>query len=143
MTARGRTDSVELALRAAVAALTIATAAIHFSLGSVLFLMNGLAYATLAVALVAPIGIGSRFRWLTRLALLGFTTMTIVGWVAFGARYDVAYLDKGIELLLISLLFADIRRADGGIVESVRRFFGFAVRLVAWRPAKAAEMSPK
>ena len=138
MIARGRTDSIELALRAAVAALAVATAAIHFSLGSLLFILNGLAYGTLAVALLAPIGIADRFRWLVRLALLGFTTMTIAGWVAFGARYDVAYLDKGIELLLISLLLADIRRADGGIVEAVRRLIGFAASLLAWRPAKAA-----
>ena len=143
MIARGRTDSVELALRAAVAALTVATAAIHFSLGSLLFTLNGLAYATLAVALVAPIGIGNRFRWLVRLALLGFATMTIAGWVAFGARYDVAYLDKGIELLLISLLFADIRRADGGIVTSVRRLIGLAAALLSWRPAKTAEAGSK
>ncbi len=143
MIAKGRTDSVELALRAAVAALTVATAAIHFSLGSLLFTMNGLAYAILAVALVAPIGLGIRFRWLVRLALLGFTTMTIAGWVAFGARYDVAYLDKGIELLLISLLLADIRRADGGIVASVRQLVGLGATLLAWRPAKAAEAGSK
>jgi hypothetical protein len=143
MIARGRTDSVELALRAAVAALTVATAAIHFSLGSLLFTLNGLAYATLAIALVAPIAIGSRFRWLVRLALLGFTTMTIAGWVAFGARYDVAYLDKGIELLLISLLFADIRRADGGMVESVRQLIRYAAGLLAWRPANRAKAGSK
>jgi hypothetical protein len=143
MIARDRTDAVELALRAVVAGLTVATAAIHFSLGSLLFTMNGLAYATLAVALVAPIAMADRFRWLVRLALLGFTTMTIAGWVALGARYDVAYLDKGIELLLISLLLADIRRADGGIVASVRHFFGFALGLLTWRPAMAAEASPK
>jgi hypothetical protein len=143
MIARGRTDSVELAFRAAVAALTVATAAVHFSLGSLLFTLNGFAYATLAVALFAPVDIGSRFRWLVRLALLGFTTMTIAGWVAFGARYDVAYIDKGIELLLIGLLLADIRRADGGIVASLRRLIGFAAGLLAWRPAKPAEMSPK
>lgn len=143
MIATGRTDSLELALRAAVAALTVATAAIHFSLGGLLFTLNALAYATLAVALVAPIGIGGRFRWLVRLALLGFTAMTIAGWVAIGARYDVAYITKGIELLLIGLLLADIRRADGGIVESVRRLIGLAVSLVAWRRAKPTEASPE
>lgn len=136
MIATGRKDTVELALRVAVAALTVATAAIHFSLGGLLFTLNGLAYATLAVALVAPIGIGDRFRWLVRLALLGFTAMTIAGWVAFGARYDVAYIDKGIELLLIALLLADIRRADGGIVEALRRLIGLATSLLRWRPAK-------
>ena len=143
MLARERSDSVELALRAAVTGLTIATSAIHFSLGGLLFTLNGLAYATLAVALVAPIGIGHRFRWLIRLALLGFTTMTIAGWVAFGARYDVAYLDKGIELLLISLLLADIRRADGGIADSVRHLVGLPASLLASRHSKAPEMSPK
>ena len=143
MIARDRTNAVELALRVVVAGLTVATAAIHFSLGSLLFTLNGLAYATLAVALVAPIGIANRYRWLVRLALLGFTTMTIAGWVAFGARYDVAYFDKGIELLLISLLLADIRRADGGIVASVRHFFSFALSLLAWRPARTAQASSK
>lgn len=143
MNATRHTDQVEIGLRGAVAALTVATAAIHFSLGGLLFTLNGLAYATLAIALIAPIGIGSRFRWLVRLALLGFTAMTIAGWVAFGARYDVAYIDKGIELLLIGLLLADIRRADGGILESVRRLIGFATNLIAWRPSKTAEMSSK
>lgn len=143
MSATTRTDLVEMGLRLLVTALTVATAAIHFSLGSLLFILNGLAYATLAVALVAPLAIGRRFRWLVRLGLLGFTAMTIAGWVAFGARYDVAYIDKGIELLLIGLLLVDIRRADGGIVESVRRLIGFAASLLAWRPSKPAEASSK
>ena len=143
MIARGHTETADLALRAAVGALTIATAAIHFSLGGLLFTLNGLAYATLAVALVAPLPIAGRYRWLVRLALLGFTALTIAGWVAFGARYDIAYMDKGIELLLIALLLADIRRADGGIVESVRRLIGLAATVLAWRPAKPAGMSPK
>ena len=143
MIARGRTDGVELALRGAVAALTVATAAIHFSLGGLLFTLNALAYATLAVALVAPLAIGGRFRWLVRLGLLGFTAMTIAGWVAVGARYDVAYIDKGIELLLIGLLVADIGRADGGIVESVRRLVRFTASVLAWRPAKPAGASSK
>jgi len=143
MIATQRTDSVELALRAVVAALTVATAAIHFSLGGLLFTLNGLAYTTLAVALLAPIEIGTRFRWLVRLALLGFTLMTIAGWLAFGARYDVAYIDKGIELLLIGLLLTDIRRAEGGIVAAVRRLIRFAAGLLAWRPAKSSESSSK
>jgi len=46
-------------------------------------------------------------------------------------------------LLLISLLFADIRRADGGIVEAVRRLIGLATAVLAWRPAKAAEAGSK
>jgi hypothetical protein len=136
MTATRGTDAVEVALRVAVAALTSATAWIHISLGGLLFTLNGLAYATLAGALIVPISIGTRFRWLVRLALLGFTAMTIAGWVAFGARYDVAYIDKGIELLLIGLLLADIWRADGGIVEALRRLIGLAASLLAWRPSK-------
>jgi len=51
--------------------------------------------------------------------------------------------DKGIELLLISLLLADIRRADGGIVASVRHFFSFALSLLAWRSARTAQASSK
>lgn len=143
MIARRRTDPVELALRGAVAALTVATAWIHFSLGGLLFTLNGLGYTTLAVALIVPISIATRFRWLVRLALLGFTAMTIAGWVAFGARYDVAYIDKGIELLLIALLLADIRRADGGIVEALRRLIALAASLLSWRPGKEAAADSK
>jgi hypothetical protein len=100
-------------LRAAIVALTLATAAIHVTLGGTLFLMNAIGYAALALAMVVPGPLG-RVRWLIRYALIGFTTVTIVGWFMFGARFDLAYLDKGIEVALIGLVLIESWVVDGG-----------------------------
>jgi len=100
--------------------LTLATAAIHASLGGTLFLMNAIGYTALAIALVVPGPIG-RIRWLTRWALIGFTAVTIGGWLMFGARFDLAYLDKGIEIALIALLLLESWIVDGGPLGAVRR----------------------
>ena len=39
------------------------------------------------------------------------TAVTIAGWIAFGARSPIGYLDKVIEISLIGLLFLDMRKA--------------------------------
>ena len=116
--------AISLVLRAIAVVLTLATAYIHYSLGGTLFLLNAIGYAVLAVALVLP-GLGS-VRWLVRYALIGFATMTIIGWVAFGARFDLAYLDKAIELALIGVLLLESWIVEGGPVEVMRR----ALRMV-------------
>jgi hypothetical protein len=126
---RGDTAHVHtttVALRATVLVLTLATAAIHASLGGLLFMANAAGYAVLALAMVAP-GPATRFRWLIRLALIGFTAATIGGWVAFGPRFGLAYLDKGIEVALIGALLIEQWRADGGpvgVYRRVRRLIG-------------------
>lgn len=100
-------------VRGVVVALALATAAIHASLGGLLFTMNAIGYTTLAVAMIAPGPIG-RIRWLVRVGLIGFTAATIGGWLLFGARFPVAYLDKGIELALITVAAFEHWRIDGG-----------------------------
>jgi hypothetical protein len=60
-------------------------------------------------------------RWLIRLALIGFTAATIGGWVLFGARYPLAYMDKAIETALIVAVAIDVWLTDGGPIH------------VAWR----------
>ena len=109
-----------VALRASVVVLTLATAAIHASLGGMLFLANATGYTILALAMVAP-GPAARYRWLIRLALIGFTAATIGGWVAFGPRFGLAYLDKAIEVALIGVLLIEQWRSDGGPVGVYRR----------------------
>jgi hypothetical protein len=115
-----------LILRGSIVGLTMATAAIHFSLGGTLFLMNALGYATLAAAMVLP-GPFARGRWLIRYALVGFTAATIAGWLAFGARFDLAYLDKALEVALIGLLLIESWLIDGGPVSVARRAHRMAV----------------
>jgi len=114
-------DSLGIALRVVVVSLALATAYIHLTLGSLLFLANAAGYAVLAVGMIVPIGIIARNRWLVRAALLGFTTVTIVGWALIGPRFMLAYVDKGIELALIALLVVEMFRYDGGPVAVVRR----------------------
>ena len=107
-------------LRTAVIGLTLATAAIHFSLGGLLFLANAAGYTVLALAMVAP-GPTARWRWLVRLALIAFTAATIGGWVAFGPRFGLAYLDKALEVGLIGVLLLELWHIDGGPVVIYRR----------------------
>jgi hypothetical protein len=107
-------------LRTAVIGLTLATAAIHFSLGGLLFLANAAGYTVLALAMVAP-GPAVRWRWLVRIALIGFTAATIGGWIAFGPRFGLAYLDKALEVGLIGILLIEQWQADGGPIGVYRR----------------------
>jgi hypothetical protein len=125
-------------LRTAVVGLTLATAAIHFSLGGLLFLANAAGYTVLALAIVAP-GPTARWRWLVRLALIGFTAATIGGWVAFGPRFGLAYVDKAIEVGLIGVLLIEQWQSDGGpavIVRRLRRLVGNVAAVNLARPAR-------
>lgn len=127
-----------VAFRATVLILTLATAAIHASLGGILFMANAAGYTVLALAMVAP-GPAPRFRWLIRLALIAFTAATIGGWVAFGPRFGLAYLDKGIEVALIGALLIEQWRSDGGprgVYQRIRSLVGGVVGATFARTAR-------
>ena len=113
-------------LRTEIVALTLATAWIHATLGGTLFLLNAIGYAVLAVAMVLR-GPFARVRWLVRYALIGFAATTIVAWFAFGARFELAYLSKAIEVALIGLLLVDSWVVDGGPIIVARRLERLAV----------------
>ena len=119
-----------IALRIGVVALTLATAQIHATLGGLMFTLNAIGYATLAAAMVLPGPVG-RIRWLSRYALIGFTAVTIAGWLAFGARFDLAYIDKAIEAALIGLLLIESWVIDGGPLAVARRARGDVAALLS------------
>jgi hypothetical protein len=125
-----------MSLQLTVVVLTIATAVIHLSLGGLLFTLNAVGYVTFAIALVVPGPLG-RNRWLVRVGLIGFTAATIAGWLVFGARFPLAYLDKAIEVALIALVVVElwwIDRWPGGIARQVRSLVsGLAGSLAARR----------
>lgn len=123
----GRRDALSVVLRVAIVALTLSTAYIHYTLGGLMFLMNAVGYLVLAAAMVAPVAIASKYRWLIRAALIVFALLTIGGWMIFGARIFVGYLDKGIELVLIVLLFVEMMRYDGGPVAVAQRGWALAM----------------
>jgi hypothetical protein len=110
-------------LRLVIVALTLATAAIHASLGGLLFTLNAIGYTTLSVLMVLP-GPLRDIRWLVRLALAGFTALTVGGWLLLGARFPLAYIDKGIEVVLLGFLAFELWLIDGGPIEITRRLRG-------------------
>jgi hypothetical protein len=137
---RGEAAHINLStivLRTAVIGLTLATAAIHFSLGGLLFLANAAGYTVLSLAMVAP-GPAARWRWLVRIALIGFTAATIGGWIAFGPRFGLAYLDKALEFGLIGILLIEQWRSDGGPVVIYRRLRRLTHTLAALPVARHA-----
>lgn len=138
LTARPHVRPTDVVARVLVVGLTLATAAIHASLGGLLFLANAVAYATFAVAMVVPGPLG-RVRWLVRLALLGFTAATIGGWVLFGARFSLAYLDKGIELGLMAAIAFEVWRLDGGPIGIVRQARRLIARFVGSKVAEGRQ----
>jgi hypothetical protein len=116
-------------LRIEIVALALATAWIHATLGSTLFIVNACGYVVLASAMVLP-GPVARVRWLARYALMGFAATTIAAWLGFGARFDLAYLSKGIEVALIGLLLVESWIVDGGPVVVARRLERLAVAAI-------------
>ena len=125
----------DAAIRVVIVGLTLSTAAIHASLGGMLFLANALAYVTFAAAMIVPGPLG-RVRWIVRIGLLGFTAATIGGWVLFGARFPLAYLDKGIELGLMAAIALEIWRVDGGPLGLARKARRLVARLSGLQVAK-------
>ena len=114
-------------LTVGIVALTLTTAYIHFSLGGLLFLLNAAGYATAAVAIVvvawAPHPFVARFSWLPRVGLIGYTLVTIVGYLLMGPYFTLGFIAKGVEIVLIGLLLADILRvygSFGGVLSAAR-----------------------
>ncbi|HEX5578778.1 MAG TPA: hypothetical protein VFY43_03845 [Candidatus Limnocylindria bacterium] len=105
-------------LPTAIVTLTLTTSWIHMNLGGLLFTLNGLGYAGLsaayAIAAAAPHPVIARFSWLPRIALAGYTTTTIVGYLIIGPYFALGFITKGIELTILVLLALDVVRVYGG-----------------------------
>jgi hypothetical protein len=122
-----RSRSAGAMLTAAIVALTLATANIHLGLGGLLFTLNGLGYIGLAALVVigamAPVAMVARFSWFPRVALIGYTAMTIAGYVIMGPYFTLGFIAKGIEVALIALLVVDVFRVYGSPMGLVRAAF--------------------
>ena len=104
------TASTDAALRAGIVLLTLATAVIHLQLAfpDPVFILNGLGYLALLAALYLP-QLAS-YRNLVRWILVGYAALTVLLWILVGARTPIGYIDKAIEVALISLLLLEARR---------------------------------
>jgi hypothetical protein len=124
-----------IALRFGIVALTLSTAYIHSTLGGMLFTLNAIGYVVAAIAMIAPISLAIRFRWVVRLGLIGYAATAITAWAIMGPYYSTAYVAKGIEVALITLLVIDFLRADGNPVSVVKRELAAGL---AWVNARRA-----
>jgi hypothetical protein len=129
--------SSDVAVRAAIVGLTLATAYIHFMLGGLLFTLNAVGYAVAALAMIAPLALAVRFRWIVRLGLIGYAATAIVAWAIMGPYFTTAYIAKGIEIALIVLLAVDFARHDGNPASVARRELATFVALVTRRSGTA------
>ena len=119
-----RSRAAGVVLTTAIVGLTLATAYIHSTLGGLLFTLNALGYLGLAALIVigamAPVSIVERFSWFPRLALIGYTAMTIAGYLVMGPYFTLGFIAKGIEVALVTLLVVDVIRVYGSPVGLVR-----------------------
>jgi hypothetical protein len=128
----------DVAIRAAIVALTLSTAYIHSTLGGLLFTLNAVGYVVAAIAMVIPLAIAVRFRWIVRVGLIGYAATAIVAWAIMGPYFSTAYVAKAIEVALIVTLAVDFARHDGNPVTVVRRELATFTSLVTRRGVAAA-----
>lgn len=93
----------------AIVGLTLATGYIHFYVGGIMLLLNSAGYATLAAATVITALFFHRFLPLVLAALAVYAAVTIIGWLIMGPYFDIAYLAKVIEIILISSIIIELR----------------------------------
>ena len=103
----------DVAIRAAIVGLVLATGYIHSTLGGLLFTLNAAGYAVAAIAMVIPLALAVRFRWVVRIGLIGYAATAIVAWAVMGPYFTTAYVAKAIEVSLIVLVAIDFARHDG------------------------------
>ena len=138
--ARQPLRATDVAIRAAIVALALATGYIHFTLGGLLFTLNAIGYAVAAAAIIAPLALAVRFRWVVRLGLMGYAATTILGWAIQGPYFTTAYIAKAIEVALIVLLMVDFARHDGNPIQVVKRELTAFAALVTGRGTAGARV---
>jgi hypothetical protein len=126
-TPRTGNRAMGVALTVVIVGLALSTGYIHSTLGGLLFTLNAVGYAGLAalyvVGAVAPLPIVQRFSWFPRVALAGYAATTIVAWAIQGPYYSTAFIAKGIEVVLITLIAVDVVRVFGSPAAMVRTAF--------------------
>jgi hypothetical protein len=128
----------DIVVRVAIVALALTTGYIHSTLGGLLFTLNAVGYAVAAFAIVVPLALAVRFRWVIRVGLIGYAATAILMWAIQGPYYSTAYIAKAVEVALIVLLAVDFARHDGNPVNVVRREIAAFTNLVARRGTAAA-----
>lgn len=128
----------DIAIRAVVVGLALATGYIHLTLGGLLFTLNAIGYFTAAAAMIVPLALAVRFRWIVRVGLIGYAATTIIGWAIQGPYFQTAYIAKAIEVALIVLVAIDFARLDGNPIAVVKRELAVFAGLISRRGTAGA-----
>ena len=108
----------------AIVELILTTAWIHLTLGGLLFTLNAIGYVVLAAGMVViatvPHPLVRRLDWVPRVGLVAYTLATIGGYLVMGPYFSLGWVAKAIELAILTLLAADLRRAYGSPAGLVR-----------------------
>lgn len=110
---------LHLALLALIVVLTLATAYIHYWVGGTMLMLNAAGYLTLAVTVAGSAAFYPRALPLLLVALAGYAAVTILGWLVMGPYFDVAYIAKGIEIVLISIIGVRLWLTRGELKDSI------------------------
>ena len=95
---------VDVLLVALIVVLTLSTAYIHYWVGGTMLLLNALGYLGLVVLTIGSFLFVRRAFPIVLLMLAAYAAVTILGWLVMGPYFDVAYLAKGIEIVLIGTI---------------------------------------
>lgn len=108
-------------LRTAVLVLGLITALVHLVVLNIsfvqetgapdlLFALNGLGYLGLLAAFLGKVPWLSQRRDLVHYLFMGYAAVTILAWVAAGARNFIGYATKLDEVLLIAALWMHLKK---------------------------------
>lgn len=135
---------------AVIVTLTLTTAYIHATLGGVLFTLNAMGYAVLAILIVVtsamPAAIVQRFRWAPRAALAAYTLATIGGYLVIGPYFVLGWATKAIEVALLAGLAVLVWRDHGGIrglIAEARASVSWALRSFRRAAPHGAEVATR
>ena len=127
----------DVIVRAVIVGLALATGYIHSTLGGLLFTLNAVGYVVAAIAMIIPLALAVRFRWVVRVGLMGYAATAIIAWAIMGPYFTTAYIAKAIEVALIVLLAVDFARMDGNPMNVIKREFASLTALVGARTGAA------
>ena len=124
-----------------IVVLTASTGYIHFWVGGTMLLLNSLGYAGLIVLVVGSALFYRKALPLVLVALAAYAFVTIVGWLIMGPYFDVAYLAKAIEIVLISSIAFYLWRTRPAIDDSVAWARALVARVLGGRGSSASATS--
>jgi hypothetical protein len=133
---------LEPALLIAIVGLTLATGYLHYWVGGTMLMLNAAGYLTLAIVVAGSAVAYRRALPLLLVALAAYAAVTIAGWMVMGPYFDVAYLAKGIEIVLIGTIAFQLWRTRDELRESISWARSVLDRLLGRPAVIKAESAP-